>query len=410
MRILIVNSFYAPTEIGGAERSVRFLAEQLVVKGHEVMVFTTQNQEGVQHDVLNGVQVYRADSRRIEHFVKNFSDRLANRLHHVIDPYRPWSRSLIRDVVKKFKPDVAHTNNLSGLSVSVIDELHSLRIPIVHTLRDYNLLCANNSLRRGEQQCKPQRCLSCRVLSAPKKGSTDKVSVVVGNSDFILQKHLTYGLFQGTQTRTIYNGFSTDKSVEGKVHPFSVGKRLKFGFIGMLTPRKGIVLLIDAFASLFKLEKNIELIIAGSAPPGEEPFLSELESKTAGLPVKFLGQVTQEQFFSQIDCCVLPSLWDEPLSRVIFESFVFATPIISSNTGGSPELVKDRLTGIIFDPSTDRGLQNAMTDMIRDAALYEAVSRASLKISSDFHPSAVVAKYINAYTAATTRMPANSTP
>lgn len=400
MRILIVNSFYAPTEIGGAERSVRFLAEQLVAKGHEVMVFTTQNQEGPQHDVLNGVQVYRADSRHIEHFVKNFSDRLANRLHHVIDPYRPCSRSLIRDAVKKFKPDVAHTNNLSGLSVSVIDELHSLGIPIVHTLRDYNLLCANNSLRRGEQQCKPQRCLSCRVLSAPKKGSTDKVSVVVGNSDFILQKHLAYGLFQGAQTQTIYNGFSTDKSVEGKAHPFNSARPLRFGFIGMITPRKGIGLLIDAFSNFFKTEQNIELIIAGSPPPGEENFLSELASKTAGLPVKFLGQVTQEKFFSQIDCCVLPSLWDEPLSRVIFESFVFATPIISSTTGGSPELVKSGVTGILFDPEIGGDLEKAMKRIVDDTTLFEGLSAQSLKIASGFHPAIVVDRYFKAYTSA----------
>lgn len=40
MKIAYINSFYAPNEVGGAEKSVRFLAEAMVQQGHEACVIT----------------------------------------------------------------------------------------------------------------------------------------------------------------------------------------------------------------------------------------------------------------------------------------------------------------------------------------------------------------------------------
>lgn len=393
MRVLIVNSFYAPTEIGGAERSVRFIAEQLVSRGHAVRVFTTLNNESSVKDVINGVEIYRCNSRNLEVTASKFHPRLGNRLHHLVDPYRFWIRRHIRRQVHDFKPDVAHTNNLSGLSVAVIDELDTLGIPIVHTLRDYNLLCANNSLRTGDRQCPPQRCLPCRLLSTPKMESTHRVSSVVGNSEFILKKHLSYGLFKNAKATTIYNGFSTNFQVSERQHPLKTGRVFRFGYIGMITPRKGIGLLIDTFLSLYRSRKDIELVVAGLSPDGEEPFIEGLKHKAADAPIKFIGQVPQEDFFAQVDCCVLPSLWDEPLSRVIFESFAFATPIIASSTGGSPELVMNGENGLLFDPCKEGSLLESMINILEQPNLYTRISTVSLSQAFDFHPVNVVDKY-----------------
>ena len=401
---MIFNSYYAPTEIGGAERSVRFIAEQLVHRGHAVRVFTTLTNESSSRETINGVDVYRANTRTLETSVAKLNSRLGNRLHHLIDPYRYWVRKQVQQEVHDFKPDVAHTNNLSGLSVAVLDELFDLGVPIVHTLRDYNLLCANNSLRKDDDQCPEQRCLSCRVLCAPKADSTHRVSAVVGNSDFILKKHLSYGLFKNAKSGTIYNGFKTESTVSARLHPRSTGRSFRFGYIGMITPRKGINLLIDTFISLYRHRKDIELVVAGISPDNEADFLNALMRKAQGLPIKFIGQVRQENFFHQIDCCVLPSLWDEPLSRVIFESFAFATPIIASTTGGSPELIREDETGLLFTPNVEDSLESAMIKIMDDVEAYAKLSANGLARASDFHPEKVVEKYINAYLEANATM------
>lgn len=397
MRVLLINSYYAPTEIGGAERSVRFIAEQLVARGNQVTVFTTLTNEPRRTEELAGVRIHRANTRSVEMRAARFNERLGNRIHHLIDQYRPTARTELRDVINEFSPDVAHTNNLSGLSISVLDELSSQGIPIVHTLRDYSLLCANNALRKGESQCGPSRCAPCVALSAIKKPRTQLVDVVVGNSKFILDKHLEYGLFENSSRKTIYNGFSTNANIEARKHPKSDGRPFVFGYIGMLTPRKGISYLIDAFRSLHSVRPNIELIVAGAPPSGETGYLEALADKARGLPIKFIGTVRQEHFFSQIDCCILPSLWDEPLSRVIFESFVFSVPIISSTTGGSPELITHGVTGLLFNPAENGALIEQMSRMMGDKNGYEMISLTSLEISKNFHPDVVVDNYIEAY-------------
>ena len=57
MKILYINSFYAPDEIGGAEKSVRFLAEALQQQGHTTAVLTLGRQ--TEKSSLNSVAIHR---------------------------------------------------------------------------------------------------------------------------------------------------------------------------------------------------------------------------------------------------------------------------------------------------------------------------------------------------------------
>ncbi|WP_277406421.1 hypothetical protein [Lacrimispora xylanisolvens] len=60
MRILIVNTFYYPNMQGGAEQSVKLLAEGLVKKGHEVGIYSVDLRDGIcEADIHNGVKIYR---------------------------------------------------------------------------------------------------------------------------------------------------------------------------------------------------------------------------------------------------------------------------------------------------------------------------------------------------------------
>lgn len=58
MKIAIINTLYYPNVVGGAGRSVQFLAEALVKKGHEVVVICTAPEQGIQTEQLNGAKVY----------------------------------------------------------------------------------------------------------------------------------------------------------------------------------------------------------------------------------------------------------------------------------------------------------------------------------------------------------------
>jgi len=52
--------------------------------------------------------------------------------------------------------------------------------------------------------------------------------------------------------------------------------------------------------------------------------------------------------FKEIDILVLPSIWPENSPLVIQEAFATKTPVIASNIGGIPELIDDRVNGLLF--------------------------------------------------------------
>ena len=64
MRVLLVNAFYHPNLVGGAEHSVRILAESLRRLGCQVAVFTYDGgSSGIEHERVGGVPIYRASAR-----------------------------------------------------------------------------------------------------------------------------------------------------------------------------------------------------------------------------------------------------------------------------------------------------------------------------------------------------------
>jgi glycosyltransferase involved in cell wall biosynthesis len=53
--------------------------------------------------------------------------------------------------------------------------------------------------------------------------------------------------------------------------------------------------------------------------------------------------------FARIDLLVVPSLWEEPLTRVIAESFAAGVPVAVSRLGGMPEIVDEGQSGYVFE-------------------------------------------------------------
>jgi len=54
-------------------------------------------------------------------------------------------------ILDKEKPDVVHTNNITGFSIAIWHEVHKRNFRLVHTLRDYYLLCPKNSMFSQEK-------------------------------------------------------------------------------------------------------------------------------------------------------------------------------------------------------------------------------------------------------------------
>lgn len=387
MKVAFLNSFYAPDEIGGAERSVRFLAEELVRNGHDATVIASA-QEAASND-LNGVRVQKLTIKNSYHPLDDEKPGKFGRLvWHMRDSLNPAAAEDIVDALKTIRPDVFHTNNLSGFSVSAWSAAQKLGIPIVHTLRDYYLLCPNTAMFKNGKQCGTQ-CFECRCLGMPRALATPKVNVVVGNSRFILDRHVDTGLFPNATKRVVYNAYSPARLDDDRSNQF-----LTIGFIGRITETKGVEVLLDAFRLASSTRQGMRLLIAGD---GDSLYLDTLREQAGGLNVEFCGKVEPADFYSRIDWCVVPSLWHEPLARVIFEAFAHGVPVVASSTGGSPELVIPGKTGWLYSAPAWEELGARLAELPWRDDAYDAMRQRVFYAARLFVPQSVYAGYMTIY-------------
>ena len=153
MRIMIVNTWYYPNLMGGAEHSVKLLAEKLVKSGKEVAVFSIDNRnKGIVKEIINGVIVYRSSAGKYNLY-KAYETN-TNMIYKVfqknIEVYNPTIKKEYLEVCDEFKPDIIHTNCLSGISLNVWKINKSINIPTVHTIRDYWLLSPRSIVENNQ--------------------------------------------------------------------------------------------------------------------------------------------------------------------------------------------------------------------------------------------------------------------
>jgi glycosyltransferase involved in cell wall biosynthesis len=390
MRIAIVNSHYYPDEHGGAERSLRFLAEEAAARGHVCTVFTTGDAR--ESTEINGVGVERFSLRRRP---ATSAAARAKLIWHLRDTYSPAGAAQMANAILDFKPDIAHTNNLSGISVALWGCLERGGIPIAHTLRDYYLMCPNTAQFRRGHSC-ANRCAPCRFMGAPRLAATRHVKTVIGNSHFVLDSHLQLGAFAGASREVIYNGYEAPVSVRARA-AVTRDRPLTVGFIGRLAPTKGVEMLIDAFAQVANtMSRPLRLRIAGT---GDAEYVGHLRDRACGLDVEFPGKVSPGAFYESVDVTVVPSLWHEPLARVIFESFAHGVPVIASSRGGSPELVIPGRTGWLFDPDEPTALEQALAASSRELEheAGTALSATCLGEAQRFLPGRVVDSHLTVF-------------
>ena len=162
MKVILINTLYHPFKVGGAELSVQALAEKL----NEMGVITGIITLGKQDDAceVNGVKIWRI---KIENIFWPFEEEEKSSLQklrwHYNDVVNNSYKDKINTILNQFKPDIINTNNLSGFSVSIWELFKNKKIKIVHTLRDYYLICPKTTKYKKGKTC-TQTCLECGLL------------------------------------------------------------------------------------------------------------------------------------------------------------------------------------------------------------------------------------------------------
>lgn len=390
MKILHINTLYPPTTVGGAERSLAILGESLAIKGHEPHVAClTPTAEKV--EIRAGVTVHRIRNELPYWPFDNRHRSPLDKLHwHLRDRAAGPHFVAISQLVDKIKPDVVHTNNLTGFGAQLIPFIKNRGIPVAHTLRDFSLLCVRASLFRDKRDCEA-RCLACRLLTEPRMHAAEGADIVIGNSTYMIDRHRAAGLFRQTEAQTIYNAVPGIENEPARPQPNKRGPH-RFGFVGAIKAEKGIESLLEALGTMHSKVPGWALSVAGV---GDADYVASLQTRFAHLPIEWLGFMAPDDIYPRLDTLVIPSIWPEPMPRTLIEAMAYRLNVVVSDAGGAHE-VAAQYAGAKVYPRED---VDALSALLADACvtISDVATPIDPKVLAQFSADHLASRYVDAF-------------
>jgi len=360
MRVLFVVNTFPPGYIGGAEVANYHTCRALIRRGMDCSILVLNNRVSEITDDwydLDGIPVHRVTHQLPRTKVTDVFDW---RFYRVVAAE-----------LRRLRPDLVHIHNVSGATLAPYMACRAVRIPVVNTLHDLWLLCPNNMLyRRDGSFCDPRLNPSgCRACfrrydywgAIPYRRQafaalTSNVNLFVSPSQAVIDRHVEAGYPAG-RFRLVRLGFDALPATAGDVTILenleaAVAGHPTVAFAGGGTEIKGAKVLLEALPALLQRVERLRVIVAGG---GDQDILTQFRRHAPAVQV--LGMLpfqTMPALFALADLTVVASVWHENAPVVIYESFQAGTPVVGSDLGGIPELIRAGETGYLF-PAGDAG-------------------------------------------------------
>jgi glycosyltransferase involved in cell wall biosynthesis len=153
------------------------------------------------------------------------------------------------------------------------------------------------------------------------------------------------------------------------------------GFMGRLVDDKGPEDVVDAVALAHAQDSRIKLLVAGSGRGQQGDVEEALHSRVRerGLDcVVFAGfQGAEALYYTLFDIFVLATRTPEPYATSVVQAMMAGTPVVATATGGTPELVRPDVTGLLVPPGAPRQLADAILRLADDAGLRRRLTTAA---------------------------------
>jgi len=391
MKILLVNKFHFIK--GGSERYYFDLAENLKQHGHEVIFFSMQHEKNMPC----------AQEKYFTDFV--LTEKKTFNLAGVKSVLKLWwnfdASKKINQLIQDEKPDLVHLHNISHqISPSILKVIKKYKLPVVMTLHDYKLVCPNGKMfTHGKvcEKCQGQKYFNCfknkcvknsylaslatwlemtlhhKILKIYEKN----IDLLIAPSEFLKNKMIAWGMPKEKVVHLPYfiNTNFASTTTETKKENYVL-------FLGRLSEEKGIGVLIEAMQEL----PNIQLKVIG--PGLEEQKIKTYLTAHNIKNIELLGYKTGKDLYkiiSQSQCLIIPSIWYEVTGLVILEAYLNNTPVIGSDIGGIPEVVKDKETGYLFQTNNSQELTEKIKLIFKNYENQEIMAANGRKLIAENH-------------------------
>jgi glycosyltransferase involved in cell wall biosynthesis len=424
VKILFATEYWPPFAPGGAEWTNSAWAAALARRGHDVVV-VTPNYGAEAREAQSGVRIVRVP----------FPVKLARGqaeagwlLHRnpVFHAYFAW---WIARVARAMGAELVHAQN-KGALVAAWLAARFLRRPLAVTIRDVGLLCPLGACTLFEpwdtfdcssaqyvRRCVPyfldhyaaadgvvRRARRWAVLLLAWLDQRLRHRALSGAQRIIGVSHGILGVYpsrlvNGGRARVVHSLTPrvsiTPEAAAAVRKRFALGDGPLVLYAGKRSLGKGTAVLLEAMDEIRASVPGVRLAFAGK---GDFPLPARDDIVALGS----LDQPTLFGLYAAADVVVVPSVWPEPLSRVLIEAMYLGRPVVASAVGGSPEVVEDGVTGVLVPRGDAAALARAVSALLRDpdrrARMGVAASR---RAAQDFDEGRLVDELLDAYAGVT---------
>jgi glycosyltransferase involved in cell wall biosynthesis len=423
--VLFATEYYPPFTPGGAEWTHVEWAGALSRCGLRVVV-VTPNYGAPPREDHEGVTVHRvwfplglAGSGR------------AGWLAHRNPFFHLWLARAIARIARDEGADLIHAQNRGALLGAWV-AARARRLPVVVTVRDVGLLCpigactlfeswttfdcttaqyvgrcvpfylrhyfpGEGGLRRGAHGA---RLLLGWLDHLLLNAALRRVNGVIGVSAGILAPY-PERLIPGHRRRVVLSPPPSGRTPAGPLPDTaeSAATRERLGipagplvlYAGKHSLGKGTVVLVQALEAIRAAVPDVQFAFAGK----------DQAALPAGADVHAVGELPQRTLFAlylAADVVVVPSIWPEPLSRVLLESMRFGRPVVATAVGGTAEAVEHGVTGLLVPRRDPAALAAAVVELLRDPARRTRMgAAAAARAATVFDESRLAPSLVEAY-------------
>lgn len=332
MKILVLTWEFPPRIVGGIARHVAELYPELVKLGHEIHLVTVEFGQAPHYEVVEGIQVHRVSVARSDDFfewVGHMNDSMGQHGGKVILEEGPF--------------DVIHAHDWLVGDAAIALKYH-FKTPLVATIHatEYG---RHNGIFNDVQ----------RYVHNKEKRLTHEAWRVIVCTNYMRREVEQILATPWDKIDVVYNGIRPEKKQldadfdrMGFRRRFATDSEKIVYYVGRMTYEKGIAKLIQAAPIVLdKLEGQAKFVFIGGGHT--EHFKQQTKDLGIWQHCCFTGFMPDwdlDRFQTIADCAVFPSLY-EPFGIVALESFAARVPVVVSDAGGFPEVVRHGRTGIV---------------------------------------------------------------
>lgn len=408
MKILKVIHGYPYRYNAGSEVYSQTLCQELVQQGHEVVVFTRQENAYQQEYSIN----WETDPScsAIKLCLVNMAHGKDGYQHSAID-------TAFDHLLDRYKPDIVHIGHLNHLSTSLVAKAHLKNLPLVFTLHDFWLMCPRGQFLQGinsktedlypvcESQLNEKCARQCywRYFSRQEdeedvqywtswvgkrmnhiRELASYIDLFIAPSRYLMQRFIDDFSTHPSKIFYLDYGFHRER-LQGRVR--QPEKDFVLGYIGTHKQAKGIFHLLKAFS---QIEQHTQLKIWGSPL---QPFTQSLHAyvKTLGHEVErrifWMGGYRNDDIvkdvFNHVDAIVVPSIWGENSPLVIHEALEAKVPVVTADYGGMKEYIHHEINGLLFQHRDPKSLSIQLNRLVHERGLASKIAQAGYLQSED---------------------------